>query len=244
MKIVIAIICWNSEKTLEKVYLKIPKEYRKNAFLSDDNSTDSTLKIAKRLNLKVYTNLRKGGYGSNAKNCFDSAIKEGSDIVVIVHSDDQYDATKIPSYIKPIIEGKADFTTGTRMKGGNAKDIMPIHRYYGNKGLTLVENMVLNTGISDLHSGMIAVRTSFLKKIPYYKNYDDYTFHSDLIFQFALAKAKFAEVPIMSKYEDDSQSTSLVRTVTYGFRTLFIIARYIIHKSGLKSFSNFNIKSI
>ena len=129
MKIVIAIICWNSEKTLEKVYLKIPKEYRKNAFLSDDNSTDSTLKIAKKLNLKVYTNLRKGGYGSNAKNCFDSAIKEGSDIVVIVHSDNQYDATKIPSYIKPIIEGKADFTTGTRMKGGNAKDIMPFHRY-------------------------------------------------------------------------------------------------------------------
>ena len=56
MKIVIAILCRNAEKTLEKTYFEIPEEYRKNALLSDDNSTDSTSEIAKKLKLKVYKN--------------------------------------------------------------------------------------------------------------------------------------------------------------------------------------------
>jgi len=242
MKVIITILCRNAEKTLEKTYLEIPKEYRKHVLLSDDNSTDSTIDIAKRLKIKVYKNPHKGGYGSNAKNCFNSAIKEGADVLVILHSDNQYDATKIPALVKPIEEGKADFTTGTRMVYGNAKKVMPTYRYYGNKCLTLIENIVLDTGITDLHSGLIAVRTSLLKRIPFDKNYDDYSFHSEIIVQSSLAGANFAEVRIPTRYDDESQSTNLPHTILYGLRTLKILMRYITHRSGIKRFPSFEIK--
>lgn len=243
MKTVIAILCRNAEETLEKTYLEIPKEYRKNTILSDDNSTDSTLKIAKKLKLKVYKNPRAGGYGSNAKNCFNSAIKEGADIIVILHSDAQYDATKIPAMAKLIEEGKADFAIGSRMIGERVGlKNMPKYRYYGNRALTILENIAMGTKLTDLHSGLMAIRTSTLKKIPYNSNYDDYTFHSELVVQTRMAGGKFGEVGIPTRYEDESQSTNLLRTIMYGLRTLKLVLRYVLHKSGIKRHPSLEIK--
>lgn len=243
MKTVIAILGRNAEKTLERTYREIPEDYQKNVFLSDDNSTDSTLEIAKKLKIKVYRNPRSGGYGSNAKNCFNSAIKEGADIIVILHSDNQYDATRIPAMVKLIEEGKADFVIGSRMIGAkNGLENMPLYRYYGNRGLTIIENIVMGTKLTDLHSGLMAIRTEIAKKIPYYLNYDDYAFHSEIVVQTRLAGGKFAEVGIPTRYEDESQSTNLFRTMAYGFRTLAIILKYIMHKSGIKKYPALEIK--
>ncbi len=242
MKTVITILGRNAEKTLEKTYLEIPKKYRKNVVLSDDNSTDSTLEIAKKLKLKVYKNPRAGGYGSNAKNCFNSAIKEGADIIVILHSDNQYDATRIPAMVKLIKEGKADFVIGSRMIGDDSIKKMPLYRYYGNRGLTMIENIVMGTHLTDLHSGLMAIRTETAKKIPYHLNYDDYTFHSEIVIQTHMAGGRFAEVGIPTRYDDESQSTNLFRTISYGFRTLAILWRYIMHKTGIKKHPTLVIK--
>ena len=243
MKTVIAILGRNAEKTLEKTYLEIPKEYRKNVFLSDDNSTDSTLEIARKLKLKVYRNPRAGGYGSNAKNCFNSAIKEGADIIVILHSDNQYDATKIPAMVKLIDGGKADFAIGSRMIG-DRKGLkkMPLYRYLGNRGLTIFENVIMGTKVKDFHSGLMAIRAETAKKIPYHLNYDDYTFHSEIVVQTRMAGGKFGEVGIPTRYDNESHSTSLSHTMAYGFRTLEILWRYIMHKTGIKKHPSFEIK--
>lgn len=243
MKTVIAILGRNAETTLEKTYLEIPKKYRKNVFLSDDNSTDSTLEIAKKLKLKVYKNPRAGGYGSNAKNCFNSAIKEGADIIVILHSDNQYDATKIPAMVNLIEEGKADFAIGSRMTGDrDGLRNMPLYRYYGNRGLTIIENIVMGTKLTDLHSGLMAIKAAIAKKIPYHLNYDDYTFHSEIVIQTYMAGGKFAEVGIPTRYDDKNQSTNLFRTIAYGFRTLEILWRCIVHKTGIKKSPTLEIK--
>ncbi|MEK6843994.1 MAG: glycosyltransferase family 2 protein [Nanoarchaeota archaeon] len=243
MKTVIAILGRNAEKTLEKTYLEIPKNYRKNVFLSDDNSTDSTLEIAKKLKLKVYKNPRKGGYGSNAKNCFNSAIKEGADIIVILHSDNQYDATKIPAMVKLIEEEKADFSIGSRMIGARkGLNNMPLYRYLGNRGLTIFENLIMGTKVKDFHSGLMAIRTSVAKNIPYHLNYDDYTFHSEIVMQTYMAGGKFAEVGIPTRYEDENQSTNLFKTIAYGFKTLEILGRCVMHKLGIKRHPTLEIK--
>ena len=243
MKTVIAILGRNAEKTLERTYLEIPKEYRKNVFLSDDNSTDSTLEIAKKLRLKVYKNPRAGGYGSNAKNCFNCAIKEHADIIVILHSDNQYDATKIPAMVKLIEDGKADFAIGSRMIG-ERKGLknMPLHRYYGNRGLTIIENIVLGTKVTDFHSGLMAIRASIARKIPYNLDYDDYTFHSEIVVQTRMAGGRFGEVGIPTRYDDENQSTAPLKTIIYGFRTLAIVWRYMMHKTGIMKHPTLEIK--
>ena len=46
------------------------------------------------------------GYGGNQKTCYDAALAAGADVVVMLHPDYQYDATRIPALIAPIVRGE------------------------------------------------------------------------------------------------------------------------------------------
>jgi glycosyltransferase involved in cell wall biosynthesis len=242
MKTVIAIPARNSEKTLERVFDDIPHNFKKNVILSDDGSTDNTANVAKRLKIKVFKNNRKHGYGSNVKNCFKKALEENADIVVILHSDNQYDATKIPLLVKHIEDGEADFVIGSRILGDNAKG-MSAFRFMGNRILGFMENSVMGTELTDLHSGMIAVKADLLKKMPLNVNSDDYGFHTDIVLQSHYAGARFKEIGVPTRYEDISSSISIYKSVIYGFSTLNTLLKYILHKKGIIKCAKFILKA-
>ena len=229
MKTVIAIPARNSEKTIESVYDDVPLKYKKNIIISDDGSKDNTLKIAKKLGIKIFKNHRRPGYGSNVKNCFNNSIQEGADIVVILHSDNQYDATKIPKLCGLIEKGEADFVWGSRILGDKAKG-MSAFRFFGNRVLGYMENIVMGTKLTDLHSGLIAVRSSLLKSIPYKICSDDYIFHTEIILQSHYAGASFWEIGIPTRYENISTSISVYKSMVYAYDTFVVIARYLLHK--------------
>ena len=241
MKVVVAIPARNSEGTIAQTFYEIPSKYRKHVILSDDGSTDTTADIAKKLGIKVFKNDRKHGYGSNVKNCFKSALREGAEVVVILHSDNQYDAKKIPALVKLIEDGQADFSIGSRILGDKAKD-MPAFRFMGNRFLGFLENLVMGTKLTDLHSGLIAVRADILKKIPFELDSDDYCFHTDLFLQSNYLGARFMEGGIPTRYEDISTSISIYKSIVYGYDTLKIVLKYFLHKKGIASFSQFDIK--
>jgi glycosyltransferase involved in cell wall biosynthesis len=243
LKVVIAIPARNSEKTIEQVYKELPKSFRKHMILSDDKSTDRTREKAKKLGIKVFPNPRDPGYGSNVKNGFDMALKEKADIVVVLHSDNQYDPKKVPALVKLILEGKADFTIGSRILGDKAKD-MSAFRFTGNRLLGFFENLAMGTNLTDLHSGMVALRADLLRKIPYHINSDDYGFHTDIVMQSHYAGARFKEIGIPTRYEDASTSISIYKSIVYGFRTMQTVAKYLLHKYGIARFREFNINRI
>ncbi len=241
MKVVITMLARNTEATLKETYDEIPAKYKKFVILSDDSSTDSTTKIAEKLGVKVYKNNRKPGYGSNAKNCFRSALKEGADIVVILHSDNQYDATKIPALVKLIEDGKAEFTIGSRILGDKAKN-MSAFRFIGNRFLGFMQNLAMGAKITDLHSGLVAIKTDLLRKIPFELDSNDHVFHVEMILQSHYAGARFGEVGIPTRYEDCSQSISIRKSIKYGFETIFVLLKYLLHKHRIKKFRQFIIK--
>ena len=241
MKVVIAIPARNSEKSIGQVYNELPAEYRKNIVLSDDKSSDSTTKIAKKLGMKVFKNPRQPGYGSNVKNCFNKALDEGADIVVILHSDNQYDPKKVPQLVSPIEDGEADFTIGSRILGDKAES-MSGFRFIGNRLLGFIENIAMGTNLTDLHSGMVALRADLLKKIPFNLNSDDYGFHTDIVLQSHYAGARFMEIGIPTVYEDISTSISVYKSIIYGFRTMQMVLKYLLQKFKIMEFDEFKIK--
>ncbi len=230
MKVVIAIPARNSEKTIGAVYHDIPAHYQNHVLMSDDGSTDATARVAQKLGIKVFRNPRQPGYGSNVKNCFIQALKLGADIVIILHSDNQYDATKIPQLVAPIENNQADFTIGSRILGDRAQG-MSAFRFIGNRFLGLMENLIMGTKITDLHSGLIAVRADVLKVIPFRIDSDDYGFHTDVVLQSHYVGARFKEVGIPTRYEDVSTSISIYKSIIYGFSTLWTLLKYACNRS-------------
>ena len=146
--------CLNEEKTLEKCIKSISKNMKKTKYdweiiVCDNNSTDSSRKIAKKNNVKVVVEKRKG-YGATLLN---GIKKSKSDYLVMLDSDMSYCDKDIPRMLKWLDEGY-DFVIGNRFKGENTtNDAFPFLHKNGTKILNLVANILFNTKVRDFHCG-------------------------------------------------------------------------------------------
>src|SRR5512133_1355101 len=112
-KVVVVMPAYNAARTLERTYNDLPKTVVDHVILVDDVSQDETVEIAQRLGLKVIIHVQNRGYGGNQKTCYLEALKDGADIVVMLHPDYQYDSRLVPQLIAPIVNGCADLVLGS-----------------------------------------------------------------------------------------------------------------------------------
>lgn len=233
---------YNAAKTLEKTHGELPSDVVDKVILVDDASQDNTPEVARRLGLDVVVHTQNKGYGGNQKTCYLEALMAGADIVVMVHPDNQYDATRVPAMIKPIVEGRADLVLGSRLLGGRAvtlKGGMPIWKYVSNRFLTTVENLVLGTRLSEAHTGFRAYSRRLLTTIPFLLNSDDFVFDSEVIAQTVAFGFKIAEVPVPTRYFPEASSVNFRRSVIYGLATLNVARKYWLNKLGIKRYAIF-----
>ena len=166
-KIVVVMPAYNAEKTLEKTYKDIP-DIVSEVLVVDDSSSDKTVKIAKKLKLPVFVHGQNLGYGGNQKTCYEQALKRKADIVVMIHPDYQYDATLTSYLVRPILEGRVDIMLGSRIRSRKEalKGGMPLYKYYSNRFLTLLENIILGLNLSEFHTGFRAYSGKVLQTVP------------------------------------------------------------------------------
>ena len=222
MKVTAVLPAFNAEKTLQKTFDAIPKEHVHEIILVDDASTDNTVARAQKIpDLIVVMHQENRGYGGNQKTCYDEALKRGADVVVMIHPDFQYDPSHVPQMIAPILRGEADFVSGSRfLKGNPMKSGMDWWRFLGNRFLTTVQNFALGTHLSECHSGYRAYNRRLLEHIPYHTFSDNFVFDSEMIREVARGKFRIAEIPIPTRYAQESSSASFPASVRYGLETL------------------------
>src|SRR6478736_5916566 len=147
-KVIIVLPAYNAAKTLLRTLEEIPAEYRQHIILVDDASKDDTLAIAQAAGLVTFRHEKNRGYGANQKTCYRAALAAGADIVVMLHPDYQYDATRIPALIAPIADGTHDLMLGSRFLGDPRAGGMPIWKYVSNRALTTIENFAFELELS------------------------------------------------------------------------------------------------
>jgi hypothetical protein len=163
----------------------------------------------------------------------------------MLHPDNQYDATRVPAMIQPIIDGKADLVLGSRLLEGRAATLkggMPIWKYVSNRFLTTVENLVLGTHLSEGHTGFRAYSRRFLLTIPFLLNSDDFVFDSEVIAQAVAFRFKIAEVPVPTRYFPEASSVGFRRSVVYGLSTLNVARKFWLNRIGLRRYPIFRKK--
>ena len=105
-QIVLVMPAYNAAQTLERTYRNIPAEWVTRIILVDDASRDATLDVAQGLPLEVIRHHRNVGYGCNQKTCYTAALRDGADVVVMLHPDGQYDPRLLPDLVRPILRGE------------------------------------------------------------------------------------------------------------------------------------------
>jgi len=230
---------YNAAQTLEKTYRAIPPGSYDSIILVDDASADNTMEVARELNLIAIRHPQNRGYGGNQKTCYTRALQEGADIVVMLHPDYQYDPSMVPDLVAPIAAGEADVVLASRLLGNPLKGGMPPYKYVANRTLTILENVVLGTRLSEFHTGYRAFSRRALESVNFMLNSDNFLFDNEILVQLVLRGMRFKEIPVPTRYAFDSSSVSFWAGCVYGVGILKTVAKYLLHRLHVVRYEQF-----
>jgi glycosyltransferase involved in cell wall biosynthesis len=233
-KVVVVMPAYNAAKTLHMTYADLPQNVVDLVIVVDDGSSDETARIARDLGLELFIHDRNYGYGANQKTCYREALRAGADIVVMVHPDYQYDPTLLPEIIRPIEAGEADVVLGSRLMGIHPiRQGMPWWKYYSNRFLTGLENLVFGLRLSEYHTGYRAFRREVLESVNLQMDSDRFIFDQEILAQIVNLKMRITEVPVPTRYFAQASSASLIQSCVYGISILWLLVRYLLHRGGM-----------
>ena len=216
-RVVVTLPAYQAETTLEKTVADLPPGVADELILVDDASADNTVELARGLGISVYVHPQNRGYGGNQKTCYTKALEHGAEIVVMLHPDYQYEPKSVPLLIAPILAGDADMTFGSRFAGlGNPREGgMPTYRYVGNRVTTIIQNLLLGSRFSEMHSGMRAYTRECLLSLPFLGYSEDFTFDAQFLVDAVTSGQRVVEVPIPTRYTKESSSIGIARSLRY-----------------------------
>ncbi|MBY0551566.1 MAG: glycosyltransferase family 2 protein [Candidatus Obscuribacterales bacterium] len=233
-KVIVTMPAYNAAKTLIKTFDEIDKDLVQEIILVDDCSKDDTVAVASKLPIKVIRHPHNVGYGGNQKTCYAEALRDGADIVIMLHPDYQYDPRKIPEMIAPILSGEADIVLGSRFLGGGAlKGGMPMYKFVANRFLTTTQNIVLGTNLSEFHTGYRAYSRKFLETVPFLRNSLAFVFDAEILCQAVYFNFKIAEIGVETRYFAEASSINFWNSVQYGLGVLSALGKFVGAKTGL-----------
>jgi glycosyltransferase involved in cell wall biosynthesis len=236
LRIVVALPAFNAAQTLARTIAEIDCDMVDDLILTDDASIDQTAALSRALGIHTIVHQKNLGYGANQKTCYAAALARGADIVVMLHPDYQYSPRLIPAMVSMIASGHYDAVLASRILGGGAlKGGMPMWKYIANRGLTLVENILLGQKFSEYHTGYRAWSRRVLERLPFERCSDDFVFDNQIIAQAIHAGFVFGEISCPARYVEEASCINFRRSVIYGIGVLETAVRFRLARARLKS---------
>jgi glycosyltransferase involved in cell wall biosynthesis len=242
-RVLVLILAYNAERHICGVLEQIPGALlnsRDVHFLvlddaSDDKGVDAALRWVAESDVTNITVLRNGvnqGYGGNQKLGFRLALDCSFDFAILLHGDGQYSPTLLPELIDVWRRTGADVVLGTRMwsvasarKGG-----MPAYKIVGNRILTRLQNFLTEGRLSEYHTGLRGYATTFLRKVPFEINTNDFHFDTEILLQAFHTRAMVAELNIPTFYGDEQCH---VNGLKYAYNVLKATLQFRLHQKGM-----------
>jgi glycosyltransferase involved in cell wall biosynthesis len=235
-KVVVVMPAYNAAQTLRKTHAEVLAQGIVDLIIvTDDKSRDQTVAIAADLpQTRLHVHDKNLGYGANQKTCYQAALDEGADIIIMIHPDYQYTPLLIPAMAALIGSGLYHCVLGSRILGGGAlRGGMPWWKYLANRILTLAENLLLGAKLSEYHTGYRAYSRELLLKVPFQRNSDDFVFDNQFLAQVWWLDYTIAEITCPTKYFEEASSINFRRSLVYGFGCLATALRFRLAKWGL-----------
>jgi len=218
--------CLNEQKTLPDVLIKIKqvcavhfRDRQTEIVLSDNGSTDNSVKIAEERGARVVHCVEKG-YGAALLFGIQKAI---CDIVIFADADNTYDFLESAKLVDELEKG-FDLVIGSRLNGQIHKGAMPVlHRYLGTPVLNFFINLLYAKGgnrIEDCNSGFRCFRQKSFAM--WHIKSPGMEFASEMLVKALKAEAAISHVPV-SLYPDRRGCAPHLKTWRDGMRHLLQI---------------------
>lgn len=240
-KIVVVMPAYNAEKTLRLTYEELPHDIVDDVILTDDLSTDNTAALAAELGIFTIRHDRNRGYGGNQKTCYAAALERGADIVVMLHPDYQYTPKLVTAMASMIASEQFDVALGSRILGrGALLGGMPLYKYFFNRFLTAIQNLLTGYKLSEYHTGYRAWSRAILQRLPLMRCSEDFVFDNQMLSQAIFFGFKVGEISCPANYFPEASSINFLRSVVYGLGVLKTSFQFRLQKMGLAQCEIFN----
>lgn len=218
--VLIVVPLYNGEKTILNVLRSVIDQGFDHILVCDDFSTDQGVAIIRENypDIPVIVHLKNEGYGKNQKSLYNYAVEKTCfNYVIMVHGDGQYN----PKLCRPIAEmlktGIYDVILASRIiTSGALKNGMPLYKYISNRVLTLLQNIVTNSKLSEYHTGYRAYTTEVLREVKFDSFSNKFIFDNQMLLQIIKQNFNIGEISCPTVYTDDSSSISFRNSVAYG----------------------------
>lgn len=154
--------------------------------------------------VRVLRNERNLGVGGAVIRGYDAALEDDATILVKIDGDGQMAPELLPSFVHPILDGRADYTKGNRFHDLGRIDQMPLIRILGNAALTFMTKISAGYwDIFDPTNGYTALHAEVARHLPRDLISKRYFFETDMLFRLNLARAVVVDVPMHSRYANE-----------------------------------------
>lgn len=167
-KILLIIPAYNEEENILKTYQKIVDYNKKNktryeVIVINDGSKDNTQKILEENNIPHINLVRNLGIGGAVQTGYKYAFENDYDIAIQYDGDGQHDVRYVKKLIKPILDGQADLTIGSRFLEKDSSNFKSTWiRRIGINIISFLIKMCTGRKITDTTSGFRAVNRSII----------------------------------------------------------------------------------
>ena len=154
--------------------------------------------------VRVVRNPVNLGVGGAVMNGYRHAIGDGATVIVKVDGDGQMDPGLIETFVRPILNGEADYTKGNRFFDLQEIKQMPLLRRIGNLGLSFLAKA--STGYWDIFdptNGYTAIHSRAAARLPFDSISNRYFFETDMLFRLNTLRGVVVDIPMDAKYGEE-----------------------------------------
>jgi len=235
--------CYRVEREIRSVLQTVPS-YIRHIIVVDDASPDSTadLVTASAKNderLILIRHPSNQGVGGAMVTGYRKALEAGAQIVVKIDGDGQMDMDRLPELLKPLIEGRADYTKGNRFRDFKSLQKMPLVRRIGNMGLGFLSKAATGYwNMFDPTNGFNAIRSEALAQLPLHQIDRTYYFETSMLANLYLIGAVVRDVPMPARYQGEVSSLSIHRVLfEFPLKLITTFVRRLVLKNFIYDFS-------
>ena len=157
--VVVLIAAYNEAETIGKVIDDLPDERLGLAvkpLIVVDGATDDTARVSLEHGAPTCVLPTNRGQGAALRVGYHLAYEAGAQYIVTSDADGQYSADELPDLLKPILDGSADLTIGSRVLG--KRENRDLVRHAGVLLFGALVTFLTRTKVTDTSSGYRAMR--------------------------------------------------------------------------------------
>jgi glycosyltransferase involved in cell wall biosynthesis len=188
----------------------------------DDASRDETKEAALAVRdprVEIVGHTKNRGVGAAIVTGYVAAQRytdHPSAAFVVMAGDDQMDPKDLPALVRPIAEGRADYVKGCRFSWPDARGEMPLLRWLGGWGFSLLTSLAIGARVRDSQCGYTALSNAASRRLDLPGLFPGYGYPNDLLGQVVAEGLRFVEVPVRPVYRDEVSRLKLRHLPTIG----------------------------